>query len=567
MANYYVSSVKYAALTAWAAGSAVSIGTIRKNLTGANLRVYRAESAGTTGASEPSWNTNFNTTTSDNGITWRNITGSETYAWTAAAATIGTINSAASIGELDTIYVDSTHSETSASAVTIPFVGKIISVDAAGSVPPAKADYLRGATVTVQSGGSNITINAAKVLGLNFIAGSATSTAVSINFGANGYYTHLLDCFLHLNNTGSSMINGTSTLGGVVEFDCNTKVRFGGNAAQRINFTTMSFIWRNSDASDTVQCPSGSWPTYLMFASSGYGSTVSKCIGLDLSAFGGTSYCSADSGHLMSFESCILVKSKCTISFSGTMGPGVPTVWYLNNTYVGEDRVYDLLSVGRTIQYTYAATASRANGALNAVSTYSICARLSSTNSNGGYADFPLVRKYNKDLGAGKVATLHGITFYGTLPKISEVNLDFFYNVNADTSFLADIKEPADSIDDGTLVSSDTSDWSATAPLRQNLTAYAQGDCIKIASNPGKLFCKTNTGSSTTAGSEPGGFATAVYGDTVSDGTCTWRCGTPFKLEATFTAAREGFITMQPRLRPVDVNVYYVFIDPKITVV
>lgn len=566
MSDYYVSSVKNAALSQWAASTAYTVGQIRRNLTGGNARVFRCEVAGTSGASEPSWPSAVNATVSDNGITWRNVTGVGTYGWGAAAADSIALTAAATVTLGDNVYVDSAHVQTAASTFSLGGQARWFSVNAAGSVPPVPADYQRGASLTV-TGANNINLTDGMFCGFDFIAGSNTATAANIAFTANSSYTFLLDCLLHLNNTGVSAIIGSATLGGNIEFDCNTKVRFGGNAGQRFNITLMSFTWRNGNATDSVQCPSGSWPTTLFVASSGYGSTICKCIGVDLTAFAGTSYASPATGHVHVFEQCRLDKSKCDVGGTIPYGPAQPTIQYLNCTYTGENKLYDLMSNDRVTRLDLAQNVSRATGAKNAVSTYSFRGRLVTTNMTGGLANFPVSRKYNKATGVAKIAKLFGISFTATRPLASMVHVDFLYNTEANTSFINDVRSPGAFLDSSTLVASNSEDWTATAAARQNSTSYAFGDAIKVASNPGKLFMKSNTGNGISGASEPAGFATANYGDTVTDNSITWRCGLPFALEIAFTAAREGFVTMQPRFRPESSMAYHVCIDPKLEIV
>jgi hypothetical protein len=74
----YCSSVKYAAVTAWASGATITAGAIRRQLatpTLYNERCFVAIVGGTTGGSEPSWTITRGGKTTDNTVTWQETTG------------------------------------------------------------------------------------------------------------------------------------------------------------------------------------------------------------------------------------------------------------------------------------------------------------------------------------------------------------------------------------------------------------------------------------------------------------------------------------------------------------
>jgi hypothetical protein len=83
-----------------------------------------------------------------------------------------------------------------------------------------------------------------------------------------------------------------------------------------------------------------------------------------------------------------------------------------------------------------------------------------------------------------------------------------------------------------------------------------------VASNPDRVFVVTTGG--TTAGSEPGAYATAVDGDTFADGSATIHVARRIKFEVTATPNRRGVVFFTPTLYAASGNVLYV--DPKITV-
>jgi hypothetical protein len=79
-----------------------------------------------------------------------------------------------------------------------------------------------------------------------------------------------------------------------------------------------------------------------------------------------------------------------------------------------------------------------------------------------------------------------------------------------------------------------------TVAARQNSHTYSVGNFIKLASNPGRIFICTTAG--TSASSEPGGYASAVDGGTVTDGTAQFRACWRLKASVSFTPQRKGII-------------------------
>ena len=118
---------------------------------------------------------------------------------------------------------------------------------------------------------------------------------------------------------------------------------------------------------------------------------------------------------------------------------------------------------------------------------------------------------------------------------------------------------------EATALTADTSAWDTAATARANTHAYALGDIIKLSSNPDRLFFCTTAG--TSAGSEPGGYASAVDGDTVTDNTAVFRAGWRFKTTVTLTSpdpAQAGNVNAWFYMGPESAQTIYV--DPKVAV-
>lgn len=299
MADWYLGSAQWTAVTAWAALTSYSIGDLRRQLaapTVGNERVFRCTTAGVSLASEPSWTlTKGGTTTEVSGPVWTEVTGNSTYGWTAAGARwSNTVVNWTAAG--DRVFVASTHSETIAGTITVLAAAgtvnspvTVISVDPAGSTPPVAADYLPGATLATSTtntiwfghGGGIVTY------GVYYKAGSSSSSA-SIEFNPRNHnfesYFRVVDGLLELVGTGAAgdikfgLNEGyASTQYIVLE---NTPVKFS-NAGQTCRMGGNTLEWRN-----TASATQGTVPTTLFTAigwtSRGY------LDGLDLSAFSGT---------------------------------------------------------------------------------------------------------------------------------------------------------------------------------------------------------------------------------------------------------------------------------------
>jgi hypothetical protein len=159
------------------------------------------------------------------------------------------------------------------------------------------------------------------------------------------------------------------------------------------------------------------------------------------------------------------------------------------------------------------------------------------------------------------------VTWYGVfngaaLPNNDEVWIDMEYLGDSGDligQFTKGTK--ADVLRSGAALTADTSAWDGAATARQNSHAYSVGDVIAVATNPGRIFfCTASSGNS--AASEPGGYATAVDGGAVTDGSCTFRAGMRFSQTLSFTPQIAGPVYGYVRCGKAS-STYY--LDPKMT--
>lgn len=559
MANYYVSSVKWATFATWAASTAYSIGDKVKRPGSTSIRIYICEVAGTSGASEPSWNVTPNATLNDNGITWRCITCVPSYGWDGCAPTLSQAQSIPNAAATDFTFVDSSHDELNAGIVT----GTIcISVNSAGSVPPVIADYQRGAKCRITTSGT-MQISSGKFYGMDFVADTGSSSG-SINANTSNGGNLFSDCLLHLKNTNvSSRLTLSGTLGGLAEWTNNTKVRFGGNTSQTIEVSNVALLWTAGDASDSVSSD-GSIPIAL-FAPTGNNGTPITVRGVDLTGFTGTRFITSDVTKSILFEDCLLADGPIyTNGTAGSLHPDGGNVRFINCSRVTGPTKQSMFTLENYYQKVLVDKCVLSDtpdlGDGKACEQH----RLTTTNAGGMCSRGLILKKYNKSIGS-LTATIRGVFFGASLPHQGNFFLSLSYPKNANDSLSATVYDLTQRMKTTATVT-DSSDWTSGAPARANSTAYTFGDFIKVASNPGKIFFRETSGTSNSAASEPAGFATATPGSTVTDSGITWRCGIPFKMQVTFTPARAGYVKAQAMLYPDTGTVVYCILNTKLEI-
>lgn len=298
MASWYIGSTKWAAVTAWSALTAHSIGDlVRQNAAPAvgSERVFRCTTAGTSLASEPTWVlTAGSTTTETAGPVWTEVTGQSTYNWSAPHARLANAFASGWMAAGDTGYVSNNHAETQATAMTLTPPGtagspcNILCVNDAGSVPPVSADLRTTANITTTTNVSmTVPSGYCYFFGIIFNAGNGVASSASLSLLSGNNATGWLKfdtCALKLliNNTNSSKINigtqsGTNIGDSFVEF-LNTPVTFmstgGGITVQKTRFRWLY----------TPSATAGTVPTILFSNGNGQGAFDVELRGVDLSA-------------------------------------------------------------------------------------------------------------------------------------------------------------------------------------------------------------------------------------------------------------------------------------------
>lgn len=543
MANWYVSSVAWTAVTAWAASTAYSVGDLRRQLatpTVGNERVWRCTTAGTSGGSEPAWTLTKGSTTSDNTAVWTEVTGQETYhtpgSWLAPHARLANAFGTNWAAAGDPVYVASNHAETQSSAMTILFSGTLASPNyvacidesASGHIPPVAGDLKTTATVST-TGSSNLTIGrTADVNGITFSCGTSTGSPL-FTIGSGNTVINFKNCVLKFGATGIctlaiSAVNAGSGAPFRVTLD-NTPINFASTSSGLV--MAMGHLrWIN-----TPSALPGSVPTNLFLSSSSTYGAVVQVEGVDLSAMvsGKTLVAAVPTWGYYSFKDCKL-GSAAAIAATPT-GVGNVTITRTDSAGVNYRSEAYQYSGSQVTETTVIRTGGASDG------TTGLSWLISSTANAKWVLPFQAVpcAIWNDVTGSNVTATMHGIWNAAALPNDEDIWANFEY-LGASSSPLGTFATTtkATNLTVATALSASTESWDSLATARANSTAYTLGQIRKVASNPGRIFFCTTAG--TSSGSEPAGYATAVDGGSVTDGTAVFRAGVRWKLSFTMSS-------------------------------
>ena len=566
MANWYVSSVKYAAIAQWAATTAYTVGQLVRQLaapTAANARVFKCTTAGTSGASEPTWNLTNNATTVTGTATFTQVAGQEAEQvsgnW---AAPFGNLIAAhAIVGALeDVVYVADDHSETYAAAVSIDGTNAArICVDAGSTVPPVETELSRGAQVETTGNNTLTLANSALYKGFDFRGGQGgTNASAIISITGNGKYD---DCRFKVGSTASGAfltIGPSSLFRGTVEFYNDCRFEFG-NVAQSFQNNFSEVLFENSPNMFI-----GSFvPTGNVFSGGSTNGnrsfyTVRNC---NLSNLIGVLIPGQPFGWT-SLENCLL---NAAASYgSGGSASGLRNNIRVHNCVVSGGVGYSFMERGTYSDVEIVSDLYRTGGASDGVTPISWRLTTKTGLSRYGFkATPPRINKRVNDTGSSKTFTVEAILLTDNLISLTRAGVwgefRIMTNINSPVGTLFSTQT---SLLDTTAIQASTENWTAGLISRANSTAYSLGQLFKVASNPGRVFRVTATG--TTAASEPAAYATAVDGDTFSDNTATIRCCRRIKFQITATPARKGNATFLIQLNAPTGGI--INIDPKITV-
>lgn len=414
MADWYVSSVAYAALPAWAPSPATyTVGQIIRPLAAPAVgkrHPQRCTTAGTSGASEPTWGSANNATTTSGTAVFTNVAGQSAYGWGAAAGDVYSLSNAVVARPVvgDRVFVSSDSVDNAvgstynmiAAGNSITGSVQLISVNRAGSVPPVAADIQAGASI-IGILNSNIILDAACNHFWQGFTFTVTGTGVSqLRFNSGMYrINHLKDCaivFTNTNSVGTIMNNNPSK----VIWD-NVTVQFG-HIGQGIAFANYAneLTWINTPAA--VQ--GAIIPTFL-FVGGVNNNGLITCRGVDLSAV--TTTLVSDGARVV-FDSCKIAPAVTRLA--------TPLTGYYSGNRVDLVNCWDGTNVvNEHYDFNGSAIADRniyqTSGAQDDLGAYSL--KLTSSSRPDKFV--PVVEAFmfdveNADIGSPKVVTVEIIS-------------------------------------------------------------------------------------------------------------------------------------------------------------
>lgn len=560
----------------WTSGSkaqGVSRGHIIKNDAATHLFLARTSGTGHS-TTEPTWDTTTGNTTTENGsITWVCIGSVSAFgkfavpsarvqaAWAVFSNLGGT--------EPNLLYISDQHAETqSSSSINWSSKGSqdlpvdIICIDRTGNVPPtSSADLKETASITTTST-RPITINGAirVCYGIIFSAGT-TSGNVQLNLNTESNVDKNFEkCkFRFGSGAGSgSQIAFTRNCGRTVLRDCEFKFSATGQGI---------ITGGNVKFENCLVDPAGSNPSvFLQGNASGSHFEFEGC---DLSFLSGSTMGNNGSGNgttFVSFNDCKFPASFTPWAFSG--GNSMTGERVIFNRCSSGGSPLQFLAIERSGTMQHSETIYRGGGAEgNTVPFGWWLVQTAQANLGAEFFEFPTISIPNSTTVSDVSLTCFGIVDGAALPTNAEIWMEAWYlGSGSNTQATRKTTRVADFVTTPSAYSADTvSGWDLGATARANSHAYALKDIIKLASNPDRIFICTTAG--TSAGSEPGGYASAVDGGSVTDGSAVFRAMWRFKMELTLTSPQPqltGFINLKIRAAKRSATFY---IDPAISVV
>lgn len=526
------------------------VGRIIKN--NSETHYFICDTAGTTGSGEPTFDTDAGDPTTDSSCTWRCLgpVGNFVTRWAAPFPRLQTAVSSNFTAAGDIIYVSASHTESQSSTMTCTAAGtapnptRVLCID--HSAEPK--ELATGATIAT-TGASSIAINGHIIAyGLKFNIGTGSSAASFVfNNGSTISIQKFESCEFNLATTSESARFNQSTFGSAWNFaECvNCTFTFGDTGQGFYPFLgSLKFVGGSMAASGTV-------PNTLIASSASKGPVVTFC-NVDLSALSSKTLVTHSIGQWYQYDflNCRLGTS-VTLA-TGTASPRGGRARIINSDSGAANTRYEVSAYeGSAFSET---TIVRSGGATNGSTSFS--QRIDSSANASVALPFTSdpIYVWNETTGSPVDVTVEIISFGSAALDDDDVWVEADYLGNSSYPLASRISDRGGNIltDSTTDQATSTATWTGTA--RQNSQTYAQNAIISVQ---GKLFIKTNSGSHSSAGSEPAGYATANDGDSVTDGSCTFRAGYRQKLVVSPTPQMKGPIAARVCLAKASTTVYF----------
>jgi hypothetical protein len=530
--------------TAGAKSTTPSLGHVIKSGDGTKLLICTTSGAAGSGA-EPTWAAQGGTT-ADGAAVWTTLKDSSNrYAAFAAphhhlTNAQGTNWGDGVAGSTQPVYfVGDSHnwasavttgavSTTTKGTMTAPVDIICISEAYAGSTPTT-GDMSTGAKEG--SGPSTDVLAAngfARIYGMTFIQnGSSGGLSARFGNGVSGFYFE--NCRFEISTSLSTIAWWYGFSGTQRHIFVNCVWKFG-HANQGIMLIyTETFINCSIDSG-------GTQPTNIfnpVGGSSGFGDGVTVCRGCDWS------FCTTPIRLPDGIQHSVLMHN-CKLPATGTMIDTTPMSTAKQQTTFGlitasgNDGKLNRLWYGDvSISIVPELSAVRTGGASINGDGISLKATTNAQVSHAIPGHIPIFSNYNPNASVNVTATVYGIINAAAVPTNAELFAAVDWLGTASSSKSSRAQNRVNSfLDTPVNLTADTSAWDGAATARVNSHTYSVGDIIKLASNPGRIFFCTTGGAA--SGSEPGGYATAVDGGSVTDGAAVFRAGCRFKISFAF---------------------------------
>lgn len=174
---------------------------------------------------------------------------------------------------------------------------------------------------------------------------------------------------------------------------------------------------------------------------------------------------------------------------------------------------------------------------------------------------FPMIRLrgdpivlINETVGSALTVSLEIIHNVSSPLTDKQVGLEVSYSGNIGSPLGVFARTEANPFASATNWAASTKAWDSKLTARANSTAYVLDNKRKVASNSGRAFICTTAG--TSASSEPGAYATAVDGDSITDGTAVFKAMRRQKVSLSITPQEQGPITVIPWCSIASTNVW-----------
>jgi hypothetical protein len=513
-----------------AATAAAVLGQIVKDAAGTHA--FICTTAGTISASEPAWNTSaVGNTTTDTSATWTYLGLISSFTvWGAPHGRLKNVFGTSWAAAGNTIFVGDNHAETAASATAITSVGTlgapcfVLCMDHTVAAPTVS--NLKTTATIATTGANSIQLGGSLYCyGVTFTAGNSSSAA-TVSLGTATSASQRYDsCTFKTGATASSnsiLVGPAAGAYGYYELNaCN----FGFAATSHVINLSGGVLMRNCSLTGATI------PTTL-FNGGTAGAGVNWLEGCDWSAVTGALTGTNNAGTL--------VFKNCKLNASATFGTPATTgqVSVINSDSGGasyRNELYDFAGT-QTVDTSIVRTGGASDG--TTPQAWKIA-----TTAN---ALWPLpfeanaVGLWNVTTGANVAVTIECVWNAAAVPNNDDIWMDLEYmGTSGNPLGVWNYGSKATPISANSALTASTQGWDSQAATRANSQAYALGAAIKVSDNAGRVFFCTTAG--TSAGSEPGGYASAVDGGSVTDGTAVFRAGVRFKLTATLSSPQPQY--------------------------